>query len=249
MINLIVRAKEFGLCHAANQAIQEGFESGIVTCSSLVVVGPWVAEAVALAHAHPEWEIGLQLVLNCPTAGCRWGPAAGPARVPGLVEPTGTFSPQLAATAKAVEIAQELEAQVERARSWGISPAYLDFAGAASPNIEESIHRLSERLGIPSGTAGWGIHSILPQAPGSIAQLLEALRALPPGVHLWEVWPAHDSPETWGLWPEDEACARQADAQSVCSSEVMAVIRQREIELISFREHTETRVGEEAENE
>jgi len=69
VISLIVRGDDLGLCHAANEAICEAFETGLLTCASLVVTTPWLAEALRLAHEHPEWEIGLQLVLHArPTA-------------------------------------------------------------------------------------------------------------------------------------------------------------------------------------
>src|SRR5262245_66523445 len=113
-ISLIVRSDEFGLCHAANQAICEGFEAGVVTCAALAVVGPWLAEAAGLIHEHPEWEIGLQLLLHCTTVGCRWGPAAGPAAVPSLVDARGTFPPHLAEAATPEDIIRELKAQVDR---------------------------------------------------------------------------------------------------------------------------------------
>src|SRR5919201_2124624 len=124
-LSLIIRADGFGLYHAANQAVCEAFETGLLTCASLAVVMPWAAEAAALARAHPGWEIGLQLVLTCSGAGCRWGPLAGAGTVPSLVEPTGTFAPVVPAGARAEEIEQELRAQVDRARAWGLIPAYL----------------------------------------------------------------------------------------------------------------------------
>src|SRR6516164_1373230 len=94
-ISLIVRGDHFGLCHASNQALWEGFEAGVLTCASLAVTGPWVAEAAVLAHDHQEWEIGLLLNVTCDTVGCRWGPVAGPSLVPSLVGPTGNFLPAL----------------------------------------------------------------------------------------------------------------------------------------------------------
>src|SRR5437868_12631252 len=87
LLSLIVRGDDFGLCHAANQAICEAFETGLLTCASLLVTTPWLAEAVTLAQGHAEWELGLQLTLHCPTAGYRWGPVLGAAAVPSLVEP------------------------------------------------------------------------------------------------------------------------------------------------------------------
>src|SRR3954452_7382769 len=130
---LIVRADAFGLCHAANQAVLEAFETGLLTCASLAVVSPWAAEAVGLLHEHPEWEVGVQLVLHAPGGGCRWGPVAGAARVPGLVGPGGCFPERLADGADAGEVAAELEAQVERARAWGLTPAFLEYEGGPHP--------------------------------------------------------------------------------------------------------------------
>src|SRR5205823_11997966 len=126
-ISLIVRADDFGLCHAANQAVCEAFETGLLTCASLVVNTPWMAEAVKLAHEYPEWEIGLQLLLSSPTGGYRWGPVSGAPTVPSLVEPAGTFPPSLSDAAQPHDITRELEAQVERAQACGIRPAYLVY--------------------------------------------------------------------------------------------------------------------------
>ncbi len=249
-ISLIVRADEFGLCHAANQAVCEGFEAGVVTCAALAVVGPWLAEAAGLVHEHPEWEIGLQLLLHCPTTGCRWGPVAGPAAVPSLVDGHGTFPPQLAATAAPEEIARELNAQVDRARLWGITPAFLEYQGTLTAPVTHALHVLSEHWGVPAQMTGWDLASILNADETQPFEPMAALAALGPGVHLWIVRPAQPSPEAWALWPNDAlAESRRADAAAVCSAEVMALIQRRGIELISFRQHAEARLGGEAEQE
>jgi predicted glycoside hydrolase/deacetylase ChbG (UPF0249 family) len=249
-ISLIVRSDEFGLCHAANQAIWEGFESGVVTCAALAVVGPWLAEAAGLIHEHPEWEIGLQLLLHCPTAGCRWGPAAGPAAVPSLVDARGSFLPQLATTATSEDIARELTAQVDRARLWGIMPAFLEFHGTATAPVNNALHALSEQVGVPSQMAGWDLQSILNTDEAQPFEPVTALASLGPGVHLWIVRPAQSSPETWALW-RDETLAEHhhTDAMAVCNPEVIALIQRRGIELISFRQHAEARLGAAAEQE
>jgi predicted glycoside hydrolase/deacetylase ChbG (UPF0249 family) len=240
-ISLIVRADDFGLCHAANQAIEEGFEAGLLTCASLAVTCPWVAEAAGLIRAHPEWEIGLQLVLTCQVRGCRWGPVAGAGAVPGLVDATGAFWPQLPATARVEEMGREWEAQLERARAWGIAPAYLEYGGEMTPELGRELQRLSERHGLPARMADWGLQLLSPEG-GEAA--VKALTSLAPGVYLWVVRPAHETPETWGLWPYgNTAEQRHADALAVCSAAVAAVIRERGIERISFRQHVEARLG------
>lgn len=247
-ISLIVRGDDFGLCHASNQAIWEAFETGLLTCASLAAYGPWLAEAVEMVRSHPEWEIGLQLALECATAGCRWGPVAGSAAVPSLVEPTGTFAPSLPEAARPDDIMRELEAQVERARAWGIEPAYLEFDGTAHPAVEVVMRRLSEQLGSPAKMTDWGVQ-LLPSAagkPGAVQTIRKTLEDLLPGVYLWSGRPAQDSPETWALWPDEEtARARHADALALCDLETIALIQRRGIELISFRQHMETRLGTE----
>src|SRR5262249_17728119 len=140
-ISLIVRADSFGLCHAANQAVCEAFETGVLTCASLVVAAPWAAEAVALAREHPEWEVGLRLMLHCPTAGCRWGPVAGAGVVPSLVEAGGMFRPGLADTATEGDVVRELEAQGARARALGLTISFLECDEASRPLVGPALHR------------------------------------------------------------------------------------------------------------
>lgn len=247
---LIVRGDDFGLSHGVNQAIEEAFETGLLTCASVLAVGPWIAEAANLIREHPEWEVGLQLALTCTTQGCRWGPAAGAAAVLGLVEPAGTFHPGLPQSVSAAEIDQELDAQVARLRAYQIVPAFLEYHGETHPDIEASLGRLSQQLGIPARTSAWGIQPLVlaktNRAP--LDALREALAALHPGAYLWATSPAQDSPEGWALWGASESSRRHEDLQLLCSSEVRAGIRERGIELISFRQLVEMRVGTAAED-
>lgn len=242
-ISLIVRGEEFGLCHAANQAIAEAFETGILTCASLVVTTPWLAEAQALAHEHPEWELGLQLTLHSPTGGYRWGPVSGAAQVPSLVESSGVFAPQLSPAARSEDVSREVDAQVERALACGLRPAYLEFDGADHPAVEAALQQWSTRLGAPARMATWGIHALALPEPSERA-LHDTLSALKPGVYLWLTHPAHDAPETWALWEGPEmASARYAESLALCSPEVRALLDQRGVERISFRQYVEQRLG------
>jgi predicted glycoside hydrolase/deacetylase ChbG (UPF0249 family) len=247
---LIVRANDFGLCHAVNQAVLEAFETGVLTCASLAVAGPWVAEAASLARDHPEWEIGLQLSLTCDTRGCRWGPVVGAEAVPALVDPAGTFVPRFPADLDAEAVRRELNAQADRARSWGIIPAYLDYAGPEHPAVSATLSHLGEQLGVPVWASARGIRRLELSETGQgthpaeqtrIDVVCAALRAMPPGGHFWATRPAHDSPEAWGLWPDEEVRSRQADASALCSAEVRATLGECGIELIGFRQQVDAR--------
>jgi predicted glycoside hydrolase/deacetylase ChbG (UPF0249 family) len=244
-ISLLVRANDLGLCHAVNQAVAEGLEVGVLTSAALTVAGPWVAEAVDLVREHPNWEIGLQLSLTCSTLGCRWGPVAGPATVPSLVTPTGTFHRALPANASPDDIRGELHAQVERARAWGITPAYLESEEENQLPVAAVLQQLRRQLGLPPRMTAGGL-AALTLAPDLVleareAAVLNALTALAAGAHLWVTHPAHDSPETWGLWPYATTQHRQGDLLAVCSAAVRALIRQRGIQLASYRQLLDAR--------
>src|SRR6516164_5416062 len=92
-VSLIIRADHFGLYHAADQAIEEGFEAGLLTTATLAGAGAWWREAVALARAYSHWEIGLEVQLHCDAVGGAWGPVSGRALVPSLVDREGDFPP------------------------------------------------------------------------------------------------------------------------------------------------------------
>jgi predicted glycoside hydrolase/deacetylase ChbG (UPF0249 family) len=251
--NLIVRADGFGSSHAANQAILEAFESGLLTCASLAIPCPWVPEAVALCHEHPEWEVGLQLTLRCTASGSRWGPVAGAAAVPSLVDDRGMFLPTLPAAAAEADVVRECDAQVARARAFDMSPAFLECDEFAHPAVAGTLHRLSQQLGAPSQITAWGVRPL--SLPSSAARprdeaVAELLRSLGPGTYLWITRPAHDSPETWAMWSEETAAREaHADARALCSPALRSVVAERSIELLSVRQHVETCLGTEAEGE
>lgn len=250
-IQMIVRADRFGLCHAANQAVCEAFETGILTCASLAIAAPWSAEAIRLMLEHPEWEVGLQLMLTCPSSACRWGPVAGANAVPSLVDPGGLFCAVLPDGAREEDIVHEMQAQANRARALGWAPAFLECEEADHADVGRVLHRLSEELGIPANLRAWGVIPLVwPVDPPPSGAAAAQIAQLQPGTHLWITQPASDSPETWGLWP-DEAGERAAhdDAHALCSAEVRSVIAARGIELISARQFLESRLGTEAEGD
>jgi predicted glycoside hydrolase/deacetylase ChbG (UPF0249 family) len=58
---VIFNADDFGYSHGINRGIAEAHEQGVVTSATLMVNGPAVSEAAALAQAHPELAVGLHV--------------------------------------------------------------------------------------------------------------------------------------------------------------------------------------------
>lgn len=125
----IVHCDDIGMCHAANQGAFEALRRGPATCGSLMVPCPAFPEAAKIAQQTPGLDLGVHLTLNAEWPGFRWGPVAGAAAVPSLVEADGTFLRTTRETlerAKPEHVESELRAQIERALAAGIDVTHLD---------------------------------------------------------------------------------------------------------------------------
>ena len=125
---VIINADDFGLCEAVNQGVVEAFDHGIVTSASLLVTGEALEEAVALAHARPQLDLGLHLALT------QTRPVSPPASIPSLVTSHGDFPPTWSAflsrylrgAIRLQEVEIELRGQIERALASGLPVSHLD---------------------------------------------------------------------------------------------------------------------------
>lgn len=126
---LIVNGDDVGVSHAANQASIASLERGLMTSATIMVPAPWFPEIAQYARAHPAADFGLHLVHTSEWQGIKWGPVAGPAAVPGLVDPLGYLWPDVErvyAHATPEQAAIEARAQIRRALAAGIDVTHLD---------------------------------------------------------------------------------------------------------------------------
>jgi predicted glycoside hydrolase/deacetylase ChbG (UPF0249 family) len=150
----VIHCDDIGMCRAANEGAFEALAAGPATCGSLMVPCPAFDEAAAWARAHPGLDLGVHLTLNAEWAEYRWGPLAGAAAVPSLVDAEGCLPrsvAELLARARPEEVEIELRAQVERALAAGVDVTHLDahMGAALLPPFVEIYVRLACEYRLP----------------------------------------------------------------------------------------------------
>lgn len=125
---LIINADDYGMCHAANEAVDHIFREGTISTTTLMTPCPWAEDAVARAKANPKMRVGLHLTLTSEWETYRWGPRAVES-VPSLLDKAGYFPrrvDELLQNATDEDVAVELEAQLRYMTSRGLRPTHID---------------------------------------------------------------------------------------------------------------------------
>jgi hypothetical protein len=126
---LILHVDDAGMSHDSDEGVEKAIGEGVSTSTSVMMPCPWVPEIVKYIKEHPDLDAGLHLTLTSEWDNYRWGPLAGKAAVPGLVDKQGCLWPSVEAVyfkATADEIDKEIRAQLDRALSMGFKPTHLD---------------------------------------------------------------------------------------------------------------------------
>lgn len=152
MKQLVVTADDFGAAREVNEAVEIAHTRGVLTATSLMVAAPAANEAVALAKRIPSLRVGLHVVL------VEGKPVLPPSQVPDLVDSTGHFRTDMAASGAKMfffprvrrQLAREIEAQFEAFRATGLA---LDHVNAHKhfhlhPTIASEILRVGETFGM-----------------------------------------------------------------------------------------------------
>ena len=126
---VIFHVDDDGMSHNSNMGAIRAIEDGVATSMSIMMPCPWVPEMAAYVKDHPQVDAGLHLTHTSEWKKYRWGPVAGGAAVPGLVDTYGYLwpdVPDVVAHATGDEVEAEIRAQIDKARSMGIEPTHLD---------------------------------------------------------------------------------------------------------------------------
>jgi predicted glycoside hydrolase/deacetylase ChbG (UPF0249 family) len=192
-LTLHLRADDAGLSLGTNAAI----EAATLTCPniSLMAVCPAIEDAADRFRHRSGLCLGLHFTLNAEWKTVRWRPLSPPDRVPSLIAPDGLCYPnpwQLppGVVYQPAHVEIELQAQLDRLRSLGLTIKYLDSHMAVlrtKPELEETARRFAAREGLiyldnmptlkhgpysdslDANLSRWAALLDAPPAPGSIA--------------------------------------------------------------------------------
>ncbi|GAB3632829.1 carbohydrate deacetylase [Microbacterium shaanxiense] len=153
---IILNADDFGMCHAANEAITDLLAAGHLDSSTIMLPCAWAPEALAFAAAHPEMSVGVHLVLTSEWSRYRWRPLTGGGT--SLVDRAGFFPADVRAVeenAAIGDVSAELAAQLGAALAAGVDVTHLDnhmgsvYGLHTGRDLLEPVFALAARHGLP----------------------------------------------------------------------------------------------------
>jgi predicted glycoside hydrolase/deacetylase ChbG (UPF0249 family) len=273
-IVLILHVDDAGMSHGSNLGVMQATEQGVAGSFSIMMPCPWVPELMNWIKENPSVDAGLHLTMTAEWKRYRWGPLAGKAAVPGLVDEQGCLwhsVQQVCAHASPDEIEKEIRAQIERAEKFGLEITHLDshmgtlFARAdyferfLKIGIEKQIPILAvgghmTHTMVENGEAA---KALLPLAPKIWAAGLPVIDDLHTSVTSWK--PAEKKERFFKLIRElkpgvteilfhasvmteelplitGSAASRHSDTQLLKDPELKALLKERGIQLTTWRE-------------
>ncbi len=260
-IRLVVRADDFGFCHASNMALERLLNEGTITSASVIVNTGWLDETVEILKKHPEVSVGVHVCLNSEWMPYKWGPVLPAKEVPSLVDEWGHFF----GTRKDLmdhkpdmdEVEKEIRAQVDLALRKGLKISYMDHhmsAAVGTPEMRERFVKVAKEHGL-------GISRWFGEVPGPVVYsappasktdfLVDGLRKIDkPGVYLIVCHTLIRTPEVEvlrdsnAIGPKNMAEHRQAECDMLCSPQLKAVIKEKGIGLVGYAELQEKFLGQ-----
>ncbi|WP_309572491.1 polysaccharide deacetylase family protein [Deinococcus sp.] len=162
---VIFHADDIGMRGATVDAYVDLLEVGALTSAALMVPCPAAAEGAAVARAHGGADLGVHLTITSEWNALRWGPVSTRDPASGLLDADGFFphdNPEIQANARPDAVRAELDAQVDRARAWGVDVTHVDshMGALAHPKFLPAVMALAGREGVPAmyprmGLDGW----------------------------------------------------------------------------------------------
>ena len=126
---LILHADDLGVAHSVNEASVRALSSGAISSASIMVPCPWLLEIADVAKDNPEFDLGLHLTLTAEWEQYKWDGVRSSSEISSILNEDGFMydnTDDVMNKAVIAEVARELQAQVDLARKVGIKPTHLD---------------------------------------------------------------------------------------------------------------------------
>jgi predicted glycoside hydrolase/deacetylase ChbG (UPF0249 family) len=256
-IRLVVRGDDMGYTHSGNEAIVKCYKEGIESSIEVLVASPWFPEAVKLLKQNPGVDVGIHLDLTSEWENIKWRPLSD---CPSLRDSNGYFYPMVFQNPnypgrsisenkwKIEDVEKEFRAQIELALKFLPNASHLSaHMGCTnlSPEVKALTKRLAKEYKIPVdpdleyvGAVGYeGPHKTSEE---KIQSFIKMLNKLEPGkTYIFVDHPGLNNDELKAVYHigyEDVCTDRQGVTDLYTNEKVKALIKQKGIKLIGYRD-------------
>jgi hypothetical protein len=126
---IILHVDDAGMSYDSNEGVYQSMNEGIANSTSIMMPCGWVPGIFTYLKSNPNTDAGLHLTLTSEWNSYRWGPLAGKAAVPGLVDKEGAMWKSVLDVvmhASPDEVYKEIKSQLDRSRTAGWEPTHFD---------------------------------------------------------------------------------------------------------------------------
>jgi predicted glycoside hydrolase/deacetylase ChbG (UPF0249 family) len=256
-IRLIIRGDDMGYSHAGNEAIIKCYKEGIEKSVEVIVASPWFPETVKLLEENPGIDVGVHLAITSEWDNIKWRPLSD---CPSLKDANGYFFPMIWPNKnypgqaireqkwKIEDVEKEFRAQIEMAIKK--IPRISHISGhMGCTDISDSVKLLATKLAkeykIDIQPDELNVRYASYDGPyktseEKIQSFINMLNKLQSGnTYLFVDHPGLNSPELQAIHHigyEDVAIDRQGVVDTWTNEKVKQVIKQRGIQLISYKD-------------
>ena len=257
---LVIRGDDMGYTHSGNEALIKCYREGIETSIEVIVASPWFPEAVKLLQQNPGVDVGIHLALTSEWESIKWRPLSD---CPSIKDSNGYFFPMVFPNknypGKSIkenqwtitDIEKEFRAQIETALKNIPRISHLS-AHMGCTSLSDDVKALTQKLAaeykIPvDPNAGQGSmvgydgpHKTAAEKIQSFTNMLNKLEA--GKTYIFLDHPGLDNEELKAVYHigyENVAEDRQGVTDLFTSEKVKAVIKQKGIQLISYKDLAE----------
>jgi predicted glycoside hydrolase/deacetylase ChbG (UPF0249 family) len=247
---LIVRGDDMGFSHSGNAALIKAYQEGIETSIEVIVPSPWFPEAVKLLKQNPGVDVGIHLALTSEWDNIKWKPLTNGASIK---DANGYFFPMVYANKNypgqslkenkwtIEDIEKEFRAQLELGLKLLPQISHIS-SHMGCTDLSEDVKQLTLRLAheYHIGTGDGLTTASLSGQPKTPEGFITMLTKLDPGkTYVFVEHPGLDNEELRAVSHsgyENVAEDRQRVTAMFTSEQVKAVIKQRGIQLIGYKE-------------